>query len=41
MFDQKGQIYLIEINLQPALGTGTEIDKQIKEPLVKHMMNLA
>jgi tubulin polyglutamylase TTLL5 len=41
IFDELLNAKLLEVNLQPSLGTSTDLDKKVKEPLVVDMFELA
>lgn len=41
MLDENQNIYILEVNVTPALGTSSELDRYIKTPLVKDIFNLA
>ena len=41
MLTSKCDVYVIEVNVSPALGTSSTLDKYVKTPLVKDMFNLA
>ena len=40
LLDENGNVYLLEVNISPALGTSSQLDKFIKEPLVKDWFNI-
>jgi hypothetical protein len=39
--DADGQIHVLEVNLAPALGVTSALDRRIKKPLVRDFLNLA
>lgn len=41
MIDKDQEITVLEINVSPALGTSSELDKYIKTPLVRDLFNIA
>ena len=41
MLDENQNIYILEVNVTPALGTSSELDRFIKMPLVKDIFNIA
>ena len=41
MITQNGEIYALEVNVSPALGTSSNLDMYIKSPLVKDLFNLS
>lgn len=41
MLDNDQNIYILEVNVTPALGTSSELDRFIKMPLVKDFLNIA
>lgn len=40
MLDDKGKIYILEINVTPALGTSSELDYFVKAPVVRDLFNI-
>lgn len=41
MFDSEGNIYILEVNVSPALGTSSNLDMYVKAPLVRDFFNIA
>ena len=41
MIDENQEIYIIEVNVSPALGTSSELDRFIKTPLVEDLFNIS
>lgn len=41
MLDTDQNVYILEVNVSPAMGTSSELDKVIKEPVVKDSFNMA
>jgi len=41
MIDQDQNIFVLEANVSPAMGTSSELDRYIKSPLVKDLFNLS
>ena len=40
MLDDKGEIYILEVNVTPALGTSSELDYFVKSPVVRDLFNI-
>lgn len=41
MLDEDQNVYVLEVNVSPAMGTSSELDRVIKEPVVKDTFNMA
>ena len=41
MLDDKGEIYILEVNVTPALGTSSQLDYFVKAPVVRDLFNIA
>jgi len=41
LLDDKGNPYILEININPALGTSSNLDMHIKKPLIRDVMNVS
>lgn len=41
MLDTDQNVYILEVNISPAMGTASELDRSIKAPVVKSMFDLA
>lgn len=40
MLDDKGEVYILEVNVTPALGTSSELDYCVKSPVVRDLFNI-
>ncbi|OHT00534.1 Tubulin-tyrosine ligase family protein [Tritrichomonas foetus] len=41
MLDDKGEIYILEVNVTPALGTSSQLDYFVKSPVVRDIFNMS
>lgn len=41
ILDKDANVYILEVNVSPALGTSSQLDMHIKAPLVRDLLNLA
>ena len=41
MIDKDQNVYVLEVNVCPAMGTSTELDRHVKEPMIREMFDLA
>jgi tubulin polyglutamylase TTLL5 len=41
MLDDTGKVYVLEVNVTPAMGTSSSLDRWVKEPVVRDLYNAA